>query len=50
LTDLGVRRLRLLTDRPRRLVGLEGFALELVETVPMPEPAENKVRPLRVES
>lgn len=50
LTDLGVRRLRLLTDRPRRLVGLEGFALELVETVPMPEPVEDKIRPLRAES
>jgi 3,4-dihydroxy 2-butanone 4-phosphate synthase/GTP cyclohydrolase II len=31
LTDLGVRRIRLLTNRPRRIAGLEGFGLEIVE-------------------
>ena len=35
LVDLGVRRMRLLTNRPRRIVGLEGFELEVVETVPL---------------
>ena len=35
LRDLGVRRLRLLTNHPRRLVGLEGFGLEVAEVVPL---------------
>lgn len=34
LHDLGVRKLQLLTNQPRRVVGLEGFGLELVEQVP----------------
>lgn len=35
LTDLGVRRLRLLTNHPRRLAGLEGYGLSVVEHVPL---------------
>ena len=35
LVDLGVRKMRLLTNRPRRIVGLEGFDLEVVESVPL---------------
>jgi 3,4-dihydroxy 2-butanone 4-phosphate synthase/GTP cyclohydrolase II len=35
LTDLGARRLRLLTDHPRRRAALEGFDLEVVEHVPL---------------
>ncbi|MGE0789315.1 MAG: 3,4-dihydroxy-2-butanone-4-phosphate synthase [Sandaracinaceae bacterium] len=31
LTDLGLRRIRLLTNRPRRIAGLEGYGLEVVE-------------------
>jgi 3,4-dihydroxy 2-butanone 4-phosphate synthase/GTP cyclohydrolase II len=37
LRDLGLRRLRLLTNHPRALPGLEGFDLEIVEHVPLPE-------------
>jgi 3,4-dihydroxy 2-butanone 4-phosphate synthase/GTP cyclohydrolase II len=33
LVELGVRKLRLLTNHPRRRAGLEGFNLELVENV-----------------
>ncbi len=33
LVDLGVRKLRLLTNNPRRLVGLAGYGLEVVEMV-----------------
>ena len=33
--DLGIRKMRLMTNRPRRIVGLEGFDLEVVETVPL---------------
>jgi 3,4-dihydroxy 2-butanone 4-phosphate synthase / GTP cyclohydrolase II len=32
---LGVRKLRLLTNNPRKIVGLEGYGLEVVERVPI---------------
>lgn len=35
LSDLNLRRLRLLTNRPRRVAALEGFGLEIVEQVPV---------------
>lgn len=37
LADLGVRELRLLTRNPRKIVGLEGFGLHVVERVPLRE-------------
>ena len=35
LEDLGVRNLRLLTNNPRKVIGLEGYGLKVVETVPI---------------
>ncbi|HMN95142.1 MAG TPA: 3,4-dihydroxy-2-butanone-4-phosphate synthase [Phycisphaerales bacterium] len=35
LRDLGLRRLRLLTNAPKHLPGLHGFGLEIVEEVPI---------------
>ncbi len=35
LEDLGVRKLKLLTNNPRKVVGLEGYNLEIVEQVPI---------------
>jgi len=35
LHDLGVRRMRLLSDHQRLLVALEGYGLEVVELVPL---------------
>lgn len=35
LVDLGLRRIRLLTNNPRKLVGLEGYGLEVVGQVPI---------------
>jgi 3,4-dihydroxy 2-butanone 4-phosphate synthase/GTP cyclohydrolase II len=35
LHDLGVRYIRLLTNNPRKLIGLEGFGLKVVEQVPL---------------
>ncbi len=35
LVDLGVRRLRLITNNPRKIAGLEGYGLEIVERVPI---------------
>lgn len=35
LVDLGIRRMRLLTNNPRKIVGLNGYGLEVVERVPI---------------
>jgi len=35
LFDLGVRRLRLLTNNPKKLVGLQGYGLEITERIPL---------------
>jgi len=34
LSDLGLRRVRLLTNHPRKIVGLEAFGIEVVEQTP----------------
>ncbi len=39
LTDLGVRKIRLLTNNPRKIIGLEGYGLEIVERVAIEMPA-----------
>src|SRR5215472_16448263 len=36
LSDLNLRRIRLLTNHPRRVAALEGFGIEIVEQVPVP--------------
>lgn len=38
LRELGVRRLRLLTNHPRKRAGLDGFGLELDDYVPLDDP------------
>ncbi len=38
LVDLGVTSLRLLTNNPRKIVGLEGYGLHIVERVPLRMP------------
>ena len=35
LADLGVRRIRLLTNNPKKVVGLDGYGLEIVEQLPI---------------
>jgi 3,4-dihydroxy 2-butanone 4-phosphate synthase/GTP cyclohydrolase II len=35
LVDLGVAKLRLMTNNPRKIVGLEGYGLQVVERVPL---------------
>jgi 3,4-dihydroxy 2-butanone 4-phosphate synthase/GTP cyclohydrolase II len=44
LTDLGVRSMRLLTNNPRKFVGLEGYGLSVSETVPLEIPASDSTR------
>jgi 3,4-dihydroxy 2-butanone 4-phosphate synthase/GTP cyclohydrolase II len=38
LSDLNLRSIRLLTNHPRKVAALEGFAIEIVEQVPIPLP------------
>jgi 3,4-dihydroxy 2-butanone 4-phosphate synthase / GTP cyclohydrolase II len=35
LVDLGIREIRLLTNNPRKVIGLEGYGLKIVERVPL---------------
>jgi GTP cyclohydrolase II len=46
LRDVGVGKIRLLTNYPRRLVSLPGYGLEIVECVPIDLRAPRK-RPAR---
>ncbi len=39
LVDLGVKKLRLLTNNPKKVVGLEAYGLELVDRVPIVVPS-----------
>ena len=39
LHDLGVRRIRLLTNNPKKVVGLEGYGLEIAEQLPIALPS-----------
>ena len=39
LHDLGVREIRLLTNNPRKVIGLDGYGLRIVERVPIQIPA-----------
>ena len=44
LVDLGVRKIRLLTNNPKKIIGLEGYGLDIVERVAikMPVSCNNK--------
>lgn len=35
LRDLGVRKIKLMTNNPRKIVGLEGYGMQVVERVPL---------------
>lgn len=48
LADLGVRKMRLMTNNPTKIVGLEGYGLEVVEQVPIVvEPCATNLRYLK---
>ncbi|HSD21729.1 MAG TPA: bifunctional 3,4-dihydroxy-2-butanone-4-phosphate synthase/GTP cyclohydrolase II [Anaeromyxobacter sp.] len=44
LRELGVRKMRLLTNNPKKIIGLEGYGLEVVERVPIEMPATRRNR------
>jgi 3,4-dihydroxy 2-butanone 4-phosphate synthase/GTP cyclohydrolase II len=39
LADLGLKKIRLMTNNPKKLIGLEGYGLTIVEQVPLAVPA-----------
>jgi 3,4-dihydroxy 2-butanone 4-phosphate synthase / GTP cyclohydrolase II len=44
LTDLGIKTMRLLTNNPRKFVGLQGYGLAVSDTVPLEIPASDSTR------
>jgi 3,4-dihydroxy 2-butanone 4-phosphate synthase/GTP cyclohydrolase II len=44
LGDLGIKSMRLLTNNPRKFVGLEGYGLSVAESVPIEIPASESTR------
>jgi len=48
LSELGLGKIRLMTNNPRKIVGLEGYGLEIVERVPLEiPPSKDNLRYLK---
>jgi 3,4-dihydroxy 2-butanone 4-phosphate synthase/GTP cyclohydrolase II len=48
LVSLGLKQIRLITNNPRKIVGIEGYGLNVVERIPIEiDPKESNVRYLR---
>ena len=45
LVDLGVRKMRLMTNNPKKIVGLEGYGIEITKRIPLEmHPNESNIR------
>lgn len=44
LTDLGIRKMRLMTNNPKKVKGLEGYDLEITDRVPIEMPSKEENR------
>lgn len=42
LVDLGLRKIRLMTNNPKKIIGLEGYGIEVMERVPLEMPARSE--------
>jgi len=42
LVDLGVRKMRIMTNNPKKIVGLEGYGLEITDRVPIETPPHSR--------
>jgi 3,4-dihydroxy 2-butanone 4-phosphate synthase/GTP cyclohydrolase II len=48
LVNLGVKKIRLMTNNPKKIVGLEGYGIDIVERVPIEiAPSEKNIKYLR---
>ena len=48
LQHLGIKQLKLMTNNPRKIVGLEGYGLQMVERVPIEvSPKKDNIKYLR---
>ena len=48
LAELGIKKLRLMTNNPKKIVGLEGYGMEIVERLPIETPAHgNNIKYLK---
>ncbi len=48
LLDLGIKKIKLLTNNPKKVIGLKGYGLEIIERVPIEiQPNENNERYLK---
>jgi 3,4-dihydroxy 2-butanone 4-phosphate synthase/GTP cyclohydrolase II len=48
LLDIGIRKIKLLTNNPKKIVGLSGYGLEIVERLPIEiEPNEKNIKYLK---
>jgi len=51
LVDLGLHKIRLMTNNPRKIVGLEGYGIVVVERVPIEtKPLKENINYLRVKA
>jgi len=48
LADLGLHKIRLMTNNPRKIIGLQGYGIEIVERVPLEtKPNQENIEYLR---
>ncbi|MFH0976328.1 MAG: bifunctional 3,4-dihydroxy-2-butanone-4-phosphate synthase/GTP cyclohydrolase II [Spirochaetota bacterium] len=48
LVDLGLHKIRLMTNNPKKIIGLEGYGLEITERIPIEiEPAKDNLKYLK---
>ena len=48
LVDVGVRKMRLLTNNPKKIVGLEGYGIEITKRIPLEiHPTDDNIRYMR---
>jgi 3,4-dihydroxy 2-butanone 4-phosphate synthase/GTP cyclohydrolase II len=48
LKDLGLKKIRLLTNNPKKIIGLEGYGLEIIERIPIEiNPVEDNLKYLK---
>ena len=42
LADLGIKKIKLLTNNPKKIIGLEGYGIKIVERIPIEVPPKSK--------